>query len=1361
MQKELLQFKLQQVWILVDLPYGKKAQGFRQEEGIDYDEVFAPVARIEAISAFLYGTIKEEVYVHQPLGFINPAHLNKVYKVIKALYGLHQAPRAWYETLSSFLMENGFRREFEECMHKRFQMSSMGELTFFLGLQVKQQPDGIFISQDKYVADILKKFDFLSIRTATTPIESNKPLVKDEDGVDVNVHVYMSMIGSLMYLTASRPDIMFAVCACARFQVTPKASHLHVVKRIFRYLKHQPKLGLWYPRDSPFELEAYSDSDYREANIDRKSTTGGCQFLGKRLISWQCKKQTIVANSTIEVEYVAAANVWQNPVAHSRTKHIEIRFHFIRDCYEKRLIEVLKIHTDSNVADLLTKGFDVTRISMDLRMDRCSAGKFYSYMVYKHNMVAFLKKPNESVGFTEVVDFLKGTSLSHIRGTVDQGEGSAQPAEPHHTPVDPISSISQPLISSPPHSPHQSPPHSPPYSSPHSPPHSPPFSPPHFSPPRSYEAPLPEGNTSGSAEDKFEINTGIEDDNTGSAKIYCMKKGKAQMVEEDIQATHKTKEQIRQEAAGLEEAIKLQAQMDEEVAKQIHLDKMIAKRMAEEEELSEQQKKRKAEVQEAAQNYTEEDWDTIRAKLEANAELTKSLQGESMTGEDFAKRMVEMINQKKKFYAEQKAKAKRSKPMTQAQQRDYMSTFIKNQSSWKLTQLKKLTFNELKTEFEKLVKSIENFVPMETEARVKRHGLQLEQETSKKQKIDIEDASITKGKDEVVKEEETEVPVKKTGMRRKQKARKGINIDKTAQDEEREAYVKDKVKYALSESEIGVDCLNIVALELSKGANSLQAEEEANTPYESSCKLVENNGRVVAQIEYVSAIGCLMYATHCTRPDIAYVVCKLSRYTSNPSQDHWKAIGRIFGYLKRTRQLALYYDRFPAVLEGYSDASWITGSSDSKSTTGWIFTLGGGAVCWGSKKQTCITHSTMEAEFLALAAAGKEAEWLRNMLLDIELWPKPMPAISLHCDSQSTLSRAYNKVYNGKSRHISLRHAYIKELISNGIITIEYITLFLVNNKMETLMIRDVPTFNFSYGNKTISTAIPRILPAVKFRCDTKKWKLIYSVTRVVSKLSTVPRITVHPSTTVHPSANVHPSATVHRKKKRIIFMASHDHQWYMDTGATSHFSSHTGNLQTSFFNRKFHLVIVGNGSSIPVTHSGHVQIPNPYRPSTLKMFLPTPSPLNTMLPPNTPTSSTTQPPPPPPPTSKHPMVTRSKVGTVKANPKYNFHVTTSSPIPKSPFHALRDPNWKQAMCDEYKATSISIDNKLGCNVPFPRPPNVNIVRSMWLYKYKYNADGSLSRYKPTSCNSQSTTSIDCDEDIYPVLQTCYHSDCP
>ncbi|GKB63557.1 putative ribonuclease H-like domain-containing protein [Tanacetum coccineum] len=320
----------------------KLAQGYTQEEEIDYDEVFAPVARIETIrlflayasfkdfvvyqidvkSDFLYGKIKEEVYVCQPPGFEDPNFPNRVYKVEKELYALHQAPRAWYETLSTYLLDNGVERGkigktlfirrhkgdillvqvyvddiifgltnkklcivFEKLMHEKFQMSSMGELTFFLGLQVKQKKDVIFINQDKYVGEILKKFGFTEVKTASTPIETQKPLLKDEDGEEVDVHMYRSMIGSLMYLTSSRPDIMFAVCACARYQVNLKVSHLHVVKRIFRYLKGQLKLGLWFLKDSLFDLVAYTDSDYAGASLDRKSTTGGCQFLGCRLIS--------------------------------------------------------------------------------------------------------------------------------------------------------------------------------------------------------------------------------------------------------------------------------------------------------------------------------------------------------------------------------------------------------------------------------------------------------------------------------------------------------------------------------------------------------------------------------------------------------------------------------------------------------------------------------------------------------------------------------------------------------------------------------------------------------------------------------------------------------------------------------------------------------------------------------------------------------------------------------------------------------------------------------------------------------------------------------------------------------------------
>ncbi|GJW15491.1 putative ribonuclease H-like domain-containing protein [Tanacetum coccineum] len=391
MQDELLQFKLQQVWTLVDLPYGKRAigtkwiyrnkkyergivvkikarlvaQGYTQEEGIDYDEVFAPVARIKAIrlflayasfkdfivykmdvkSTFLYGKIEEEVYVCQPLGFEDPEFPDRFYKIDKTLFikrfkGDILLVQVYVNDIIFGSTRKEMCTEFEKMMHKKFQMSSAGELTFFLGLQVTQKVDGIFISQDKYVDEILKKFGFSTVKTASTPMETSKPLMKDENAEDVDVHLYRSMIGSLIYLTSSRPDII--------------------------YLKGQPKLGLWYPKDSPFDLEAYTDSDYAGESLDKKSTTGGCQFLGSRLISWQCKKQTVVANSTTETEYVAASNfyvqvLWiQNQmldygykfmntkifidnesticivkslVFHSKTKYIEIRHHFIRDSY--------------------------------------------------------------------------------------------------------------------------------------------------------------------------------------------------------------------------------------------------------------------------------------------------------------------------------------------------------------------------------------------------------------------------------------------------------------------------------------------------------------------------------------------------------------------------------------------------------------------------------------------------------------------------------------------------------------------------------------------------------------------------------------------------------------------------------------------------------------------------------------------------------------------------------------------------------------------------------------------------------------------------------------------------------------------
>ncbi|GKC51907.1 hypothetical protein Tco_1074652 [Tanacetum coccineum] len=878
-------------------------------------------------------------------------------------------------------------------------------------------------------------------------METKMALTKDEEADDVDVHLYRSMIGSLMYLTASRPDIMFAVCVCSRFQVTPKTSHLNAVKRIFKYLKGKPNLGLWYPIESPFDREALSDSDYGGSTLDRKSTTGGCQFLGQRLISWQCKKQTIVATSTTEAEYVAAVNccgqvLWvqnqlldygfnfmntkihidnesticivKNLVYHSKTKHIEIRHHFIRDCYEKKLIRVEKIHIDLNVADLLTKPFDGPRNSMDLQMYalttnptihdslvkqfwqtataktladgtlelkatidtieytiteasirsklqladasgitmlpnneifegmghmgyptdgsftfwksfftpqwrflvhhilHCissksggwdqfgsniataliclSTGRVYNFSkLIFDGMVANLKSKTKFLMypcFLQLIldiqtenkhPYLAVTVTKEIFGNMKRGfRGAPRPllpamllvattnpsagqehpdvaqSQPSSSKIT-VPSTSSPPVQSPPPIPapiHASTPtpipetdHEPlehTFEEP-SPAHQ------HFSLPQEHaqghmivddllqlvpqlitrtdslekdlkqikltmgsaivklvkkvkklkgilkrrnvvlsdseeEEPEAQGrksqddplvslvqglvtpskttvNASGeeqvedispttleaaktlsrvasqkpksidkgrrykrrketkgkkvvtSLDFQEEVSTGYaEGVNTGSIKVSTVsgqvstdsinksipspdkgqREGKAPMIIEE--APKKTKEQILQEEASLAEAIRLDTLEKEEEAKQVHLDSLLAQRLAEEEELNEQQKKRRAQVQFEAQHYTDEDWDLIRAKIEANAELSKSVLGSDLQGEDFAKKMVELVNQRKKHFAEERARAKRNKPMTQSQLRTYMMNYLKNQGTWKLSQAEEFKF---------------------------------------------------------------------------------------------------------------------------------------------------------------------------------------------------------------------------------------------------------------------------------------------------------------------------------------------------------------------------------------------------------------------------------------------------------------------------------------------------------------------------------------------------------------------------------------------------------------------------------------------------------------------------------------------
>ncbi|WVZ75671.1 LOW QUALITY PROTEIN: hypothetical protein U9M48_023706 [Paspalum notatum var. saurae] len=427
MHEELENFERNHVWDLVESPpncrpIGTKwvfnnkqgengmvvrnkarlvAQGFCQKEGIDYEETFAPVARLEAIrillalvaskgfklqqidvkSAFLNGFIGEEVFVRQPPGFESARFPDRVYKLRKALYGLKQAPRAWYARLKSFLLKSGF--VMGSVDKTLFLLSRGGDtLIFFLGLQIKQGLEGTFVHQAKYTRDILKKFNMGDSKPMTTPMSTNTALDADEDGEVMDQKEFRGMIGSFLYLTATRPDIQFAVK---------------------RYLKFTPEFGLWYSSGSSLSLRGFSDADHAGCRIDRKSTSGTCQLLGTSLVSWSSRKQASVSLSATEVEYIAAASccsqlLWmkatlsdfnlrfgkipllvdstsaisvaKNPVLHSRTKHIDVRFRFLRDHYEEEDIDLIHVVSANQLADIFTKPLEFDAFTC-LRGWRC------------------------------------------------------------------------------------------------------------------------------------------------------------------------------------------------------------------------------------------------------------------------------------------------------------------------------------------------------------------------------------------------------------------------------------------------------------------------------------------------------------------------------------------------------------------------------------------------------------------------------------------------------------------------------------------------------------------------------------------------------------------------------------------------------------------------------------------------------------------------------------------------------------------------------------------------------------------------------------------------------------------------------
>ncbi|GKB73251.1 putative ribonuclease H-like domain-containing protein, partial [Tanacetum coccineum] len=751
------------------------AQGYTQEEGIDYDKVFSHVVRIEAIrlflayasfkdfvvyqmdvkSAFLYEKIEEEVYVCQPPGFEDSDFPDRVYKVEKTLYGLHQAPRAWYETLLTYLLDNGFQRgkidktlfikrhkgdillvqvyvddiifgstkkelciAFEKLMHEKFQRSSMGKLTFFLGLQVKQKKDGIFISQDKYITEILKKF--------------------------------RSMIGSLMYLISSRPNIMFAVYACARYQVNQKVSHLHAVKRIFRYLKGQPKLGLWYLKDSPFDLVAYTDSDYAGASLDRKSTTRGCQCFRCRLISWQCKKQTVVANSTTEAEYVVASSCYgqlylillgkaKKSVRLMMKKLFEIELVlmlFWSTAMVKTIIWEAQLHALVDGKKIIITESSVRRdlqLAYEEDVDCLPNSTIFEQLTLmgkpkrKDTQVPQPSDPIENV-IDEVVHKELGDSLvravttaSSLGAEQDSGDTIAQTR---------FESVSK----------------------------------------HSNDSLLARDNTLQSDKDRLKLDElmalcttlqnrvlDLEKTKTTQHNEIASLKRRVKKLEKKNRITLVDEESLGEDASKQERIDAIDA--DEEITLvSVHdvnvfageevfvatIDDITLAQALEEMKSTKPKKKGVAiqELVEEANAALIETWDDIQAKIDVDYQLAERLQAqeqEELSIKEKATLFQQLLEKRRKHFATKRAEEKRNKPPTKAQQRKIMCTYLKNMEGYKLKDLKYKEFDSIQKMFDRAFQRVNIFEDFRTklvEGKDKRAGTELIQENIKKQKVD-------------------------------------------------------------------------------------------------------------------------------------------------------------------------------------------------------------------------------------------------------------------------------------------------------------------------------------------------------------------------------------------------------------------------------------------------------------------------------------------------------------------------------------------------------------------------------------------------------------------------------------------------
>nr|GEV17906.1 retrovirus-related Pol polyprotein from transposon TNT 1-94 [Tanacetum cinerariifolium] len=1116
------------------------------------------VYQMDVESALLYGTIKEDVYVCQPPGFKDSDYPEKVYKVVKALYGLHQDPRAWYGTLANYLLENGFKRgkmdhtlfikrqkgdillvqiyvddiifgstnkdlckAFGKFMKDKFQMSSMVELTFFLGLLVKQKQDGIFIRQDKYVVEILRKFGLTDGKSASTSIDTEKPLLKDLDGEDVDMHTYRSMTGSLMYLTLSRPDIMLAVYALA-----------------------------------------YLDSDYIGASLDRTSTTGGCQFLGCRLISWQWKKQTAVATSSTEVALSSVKSLKRmlhvtnilsagyittpqkvNDVTRLQAlvdkKKVIIIEATIRDALRLDDAEGIDFLPNEEIfTELSRMGYEKPSTKLTFykafflpqwkflihTILQCMSEKRTSWNDFSSSMALAViclstgmlvaQQVDESAAEVNVDDVLAA-------GVADEGAAGVNADAV-------LTAIDEPFIPS--HTPHTQP------------------------PPPTQNLPC----TSQDAEISMDLLhnlldtcttltrrvKNLEQDKIAQAleitklqykvkKLERRNKGRIiASMDADVDVTLKHVAKIAKEVAvdaEIEESVDVQGRQAESQAQiyQInleHADKVLSMH---DDEVEPAELQEVVEVVTTAKLITEV-VTAASATINAAAPTLTTATAPTLTIAPSAarkrKRVVirdpeETATPSTIIHSEAKSKDKRKgildkednvvmsyqalkrKPQTKAQDRKNMMIYLRNMAGFKMDYFKGMKYDDIHPIFEKYFNSNVAFLENTRE--------QMEEEDSKALKritipellsllrnFDREDFEVLW---ELVKERFTsskpknflddfllttliymfEKPNVQAQVWKNQRTVNGLAKIKSWRLLEScgvhiitftstQMILLVKRRYLLTRFTLD-QMLNNVILEVEEESEAKYALEilhkhgmeigqSISTPMATKNKLdADLSGNPIDQTVYRSKIRSLMYLTS-SRPNIVQAVCYCARYQSRPIEKHLKEVKRIFRYLRGTINMGLWYSKGSSFgLTAFSDADHAGCTDTRKSTSGGIKFLGDKLVSWMSKKQNYTAMSSAEAEYVALSASCAQVMWMRTQLQDYGLNYNKIP---LYCDSQSAIAISCNAVQHSHTKHIHTRYHFIKERVENGIIKLYFV---ITEYQLADMFTKALPEDRFKY----------------------------------------------------------------------------------------------------------------------------------------------------------------------------------------------------------------------------------------------------------------------------------------------------------